>query len=302
MPSLGDMLGGTTTVPQQQPGANDPGFEERKKGWIQSLGEAMKDPATAGMLLQMGIAVGQPRVPGETGGAHYGNAVAEGMGYRNRINEQQKAVEEKKYQRGLTERKQTREDTRVGYEGERLGLRKDELQQQKEDSEATRKLKERELDIAAKKLKLGVGGKQPAAQVQVLKTVASALMNENPGMTPAQAMLAAQERQLKTTPEDLAILLTKQAMDERKAMIPYLSYGKTLPPFDANAEYQKNLNFLRQARGEKSGQSSPIRGEGTGASQADPISVTTPDEARKLPPGTWFRTPQGEVLQMPEKR
>jgi len=57
-----------------------------------------------------------------------------------------------------------------------------------------------------------------------------------------------------------------------------------------NQEYQENSDKLLKGGGEEA---SPVEGAGT---ETDPVKVKTPQDAQKLPPGTIYATPDGQVM------
>ena len=104
-------------APQAQaaPG-QDPGFAQRYDSWMAHL----KAPETRAALLQAGIAMLQPRAPGQTFMGHVGQAIGEGGQAAARVSETQRLTRK-------DAREQARLDQQTNMQNENLALSKEEL-------------------------------------------------------------------------------------------------------------------------------------------------------------------------------
>lgn len=207
METLSDLLTGNQGQGGglQQTGAQDPGYEQRKTGWKQSLDAMIQDPVNAMMMLQFGSSLANIQ-SGQNVGAAVSNAFTDAFAMRGRYEQilrDRQAAEQEAAQKA--ERFEL-DKQRVGYEGERLNLSREELAQRRADAEAERKLKEKELGIREQDIQTRRSGDTKPSEIDKLTDAIA----EARGLDKAQARILATRINKNSTMEDKLLDLTKE--------------------------------------------------------------------------------------------
>lgn len=274
MASLGDFLGGQATTPAgPQPGAQDPGFEERKQGWLQALKEMAQDPVNAMTMVQLGMGLSNFQ-PGQGTAAQISNAIGGAMAYRGRY-------EQMMNERQMAEEKAAREGRRVDMEERRAGISERELEMRGEEAKATREYNQERLNLERERLgveRARAGKENTSAQERVI----AQLKAEIPGLSTQEAL----ERYTRaTTPDkrwqEAVELAQKEYLDAVKQNFMDPAY----PIPDTNELTKKYFGLL--SGGAQAGGESGLAPGSMGGSRDTAIKIESEADAAKFPPGTW---------------
>lgn len=272
MLGLGDFLGGDQSSPVQTPGANDPGYEDRKRGWTSALKEMVADPVNALTLFTMAQQMQNPK-PGQNVGQTATDAIRSGLQYRARFQammDQQakdKTAEDRDAQKlALDERRVAATEQQTQNQGDyysgQLQLGKDKLA----------------LDRQEARDKAAAGGNQGTQASSEKERVASNLMAGDPKLSYADAVAKANMLLNAKDPNVSVAELAKQIINDA---------------IDRQVEWQSSIAGMRgdgtppevptvqQARQKAREILNLGREDGR-------VVVRSKEEASALPPGTPF--------------
>lgn len=297
MPNLSDFIGGGQTAPAEpQPGANDPGYAERKAGWLSALQEMTKDPVSLGMMVQLGTSLANPRQ-----GANFAGQVSGAMNDALRYKGRYGQMEE---ERKLTEQKQAREDRRVGMEERRAGQADERLAFERERGQATdvynkERLRVEELRARNEGIRARNAGRASTSDFRFT----TAQIQEETGLPFSEASQIAREILSKKNPEDMLVTISTK-LYETWAADPLMSRKFTPDELKQRAMEDAQDLIARGAPQPQPGVGAmPEAGMETAPnSEQNPVVVKTVEEAMALPPGTWIQRPDGRIGKVPERK
>jgi len=191
MPSIADFLGGATSPPgSPQPGANDPGYEQRKQGWRQVLDELVNDPVSLGMMAQMGQTFANPH-RGQSVAGTISEGMTDALRYKGRYGEMEREA-------GIQNQRQEREDRRVDLEERRADQADSQFEFEQDKWKDQYGLRKRE--IAARERQAATSAQQSGFMGTERERLAGKLKAADPTLTDGQAMAKANEILNRMTP------------------------------------------------------------------------------------------------------
>ena len=208
-PGQGTIQGQPTGTPSggsvRPTGVPDPGMEQRKQGWKQALDSLVADPVSAMMLMQFGTSLANVQ-PGQGAGAQVSNAFSEAFSARGRYEQILRDRQAAEQEAQMKQERFALDSRRVDFEGDRLGLSREELAQRGRDAEADRGLEERRLGLEGRRVRVLEDEakrkvEQPGAALSETDKLTMALV-EAEGMTEARARILANEMDKKQTRQD----------------------------------------------------------------------------------------------------